>query len=235
MSRFALVATALLLACVMVPEAHAKKITLRFPPGSAGCPPPAGTETGADVDGDKKPDWLLYRMTDKNGQDIDVWCTSKGYRVKFSFPGAAPVWIGGCFFNGGRNQSSVQAEYDEQTQEMTFEDVAHDNVDPANGDDLHFRFNPVLKRLSIQKTKNGNNVGEPRVIDAPPTVPELEKQIAQVMGASPDTQTGSRCVLTPDTALAQGEGPSRNLSIALFIAGAIMLVLALLARRRRPG
>jgi hypothetical protein len=234
MHRTAQLAISLCLALAFLADAGADKMNLRFPPGSAGCPPPAGTETGADVDGDMVADWLLYRMTDKNGQDIDIWCTAKGYRVKFSFPGAAPVWIGGCFFDGGRNTSVAQIDLDPQTGETVFEGVGHDNVDPKSEDDLHFRFNPATKKLRIQKTKKGEPVGEPREIDAPPTVVDLEKQIGQIRGTAPtqDNQTGSRCILTPGEFASRPE-PSRQIVFILLVAVAIMLSLAVLLRRRR--
>jgi hypothetical protein len=235
MRRSALLAISLCLALACLDDARADKLSLRFPPGSAGCPPPAGTETSTDVDGDMAADWLLYRMTDKNGQDIDIWCTARGYRVKFSFPGAAPVWIGGCFFDGGRNTSVAQVDLNPQTGETVFEGVSHDNVDPGSEDDLHFRFNPATKKLRIQKTKKGEPVGEPREIDAPSTVVDLEKLIGQIRGVAPtqDNQTGSRCILTPEFA-ARPE-PSRQPAFIALVALAVVLALAvlLLLRRRR--
>jgi hypothetical protein len=162
------------------PSSAQAQLPQRFPPGSAECPPPAGTEKTGD-------NWLLYKQTDTKGHDIEIYCMSKNnsYRTKFSFPGGvAPVWIGGCFFPGGQNESSVLVQIDAKNQPVEFVEVNHDNTDPATKDDLHFKFTVSTKELVVQKTKDKKPVGDPKKVPAPATVEELEKVKKEVMGSS---------------------------------------------------
>ncbi|MEW6382022.1 MAG: cohesin domain-containing protein [bacterium] len=141
---------------------------------SATCPPPDGTPKNGDANGDGCNDWLIDRETDRQGNQVEVWCLDLGaagpgggdsFGYRYIPQGGTPVWVGKCAFNGGINRYSKSMDPNtgqwKGLQWKNWDDSSTDGEGtPGVIDDWFWTYDIPQRKLTTKKTHDNRTIAQ---------------------------------------------------------------------------